>query len=188
MILQGARQLAAAPDAVWAAINDLDVLRRSLPGCEHLERLADGRIAATVVARIGPIEATFAGTLTVHDVDPPRGCRIDAEGESATAGFARGHAILHLAPDGEGTRVDYQLEVNVGGKLAQLGTRIVQGVARKMVEDSFARFTDAVEPPPAANAGPAAADDGERRALPPLVWVPGLITLVIAMLLVVARL
>lgn len=191
MRLEGHRQLAASPAAVWAAINDPEVLRRSLPGCERLERLADDRLAATVTARIGPMAVTLAGTLRLDQPDPPHGCRIEGEGTSPTAGFARGVATIRLAPDGDGTRLDYTVDASVGGKLAQLGSRLIDAAAKKTAADFFTRLTahlqtaSAMEPAPETAA---AAAPTRRRALPALVWVPAIIALVIAMLLAVSSL
>jgi Uncharacterized conserved protein len=193
MQLHGTRTIAAPPETVWLAINDVDILRRSLPGCERLEWLADDRLAATVTARLGSMTATFAGTLRLADVEPPHGCRIDGEGESATGGRARGQAVVRLAPDGDGTRIDYTMEAEVGDALAQLGGPLIDGVARKMAEAFFTRFaeliaasTAAAEPGPA----PPAADPAPTRrpGLAVAVWVPALIALTFGMLLVVARL
>lgn len=192
MRLEGNRQLAASPSAVWAAINDPEVLRCSLPGCERLERLADDRLAATVTARIGPMAVTLDGTLRLAQLDPPHGCRIEGEGTSPSAGFARGVATLRLAPAGDGTRLDYTVDASVGGKLAQLGARLIEVAAKKTADDFFTRLTAELETPtsvePAPEAAPTIAAPTRRRALPALVWVPAIIALVIAMLLVVSSL
>lgn len=188
MQLTGSRTIAAPPETVWRAVNDVDILRRSLPGCERLVRLADDQFAATVTARLGPMTATFAGTLRLADIDPPHGCRIEGEGESAAAGAVRGNAVIRLASDGDGTRLDYEVEARVGDTLAQLGGTLVDDAARETADEFFARFSALVAPSPEPT-GPAVAPEPVRRpGLAVGVWVPALIAMVFGMLVVVARL
>mgnify|MGYP000013946664 CR=1 FL=1 len=137
--------LAAAPSRVWEAINDPEILRASIPGCESLERTEDGTLNAVVKVKIGPIAARFKGTVRFEDVDAPHGCRIVGEGQGGIAGFAKGGANVDLIPEGEATRLAYDVQADIGGKIAQLGSRLIDGVAKKLADQFFADFGKAVE-------------------------------------------
>ena len=123
MNMNGESRIAAPREAVYAALNDVEVLQRAIPGCESIERLSDTEMAATVVARVGPVRAKFNGRVTFSDLEPPAGYTIAGEGKGGAAGFAKGSARVELEPDGEATILRYTVKADVGGKLAQVGAR-----------------------------------------------------------------
>lgn len=133
--------LDATPENVWTAINDADLLRQSIPGCEALERTEDGAFDATVKVKIGPISARFKGVVRFEDVDAPTSCRIAGEGQGGIAGFAKGGAKICLTAEGAQTRLCYDVEAEIGGKIAQLGSRLIDGVAKKLSEQFFQNFS-----------------------------------------------
>ena len=171
MELTGERRIPAPRDRVWQALNDPLVLQASIPGCETLERLSDTELKGMVATRIGPVSARFTGRVTFTDIDPPNGCRLAGEGQGGVAGFAKGSALLHLAEDGGETVLTYAVTAQVGGKLAQLGARLIDATARQMAEAFFTRFADLLAAPvaeaPVAEAAPAAPPPGPiaRRKL-----------------------
>jgi uncharacterized protein len=167
MDITGEYRIPASRQKVWQALNNPEVLRAAIPGCESIEKLSDTEMTARVSARVGPVAAKFAGKVRLSDLDPPNGYRISGEGTGGAAGFAKGGATVRLADDGAGgTVLSYQVEAQVGGKLAQIGSRLIDGVARKMADDFFGRFSAAVAAPPPAAATeaaiPAAADNAAR--------------------------
>lgn len=129
---------------VYAALNDPEMLKRCIPGCEQLEKLSDADFAAVVKMTIGPVSARFKGKLRLEDLDPPNGYRIVGEGEGGVAGFARGGAKVRLVEVPEGTKLAYDAEAQVGGKIAQLGQRLLAGTARKIADKFFGNFTAAL--------------------------------------------
>jgi len=141
------RHINAPPEVVWAALLDADVLRASVPGCESLSGSAEEGFEAVVTQKVGPVRARFSGKVTVMDVVEGESLTLSGEGKGGAAGFAKGAARVRLAPDGDGTRLSYEVEASVGGKLAQLGSRIIDGFARKMADSFFDRFQEAVEGP-----------------------------------------
>lgn len=155
MELQGETIIAAPRDRVWAALNDPKVLRRCIDGAESLDRVAADRFEGRLNAKVGPVRASFTGGVTLQNLDPPNGYTIVGEGKGGVAGFAKGEADVRLAdqvlPDGStGTRLTYVARSTVGGKLAQLGTRLIEGTARAYAETFFARLKAEVEAPPAS--------------------------------------
>ncbi len=136
----GEQVIAAPRERVWAALNDPDVLRRAIEGCESFERTSQTSFAARVVARIGPVKAGFSGVVTLTDIDPPHGYTLVGEGTGAGAGFANGRARVTLNDLGGLTRLNYEVEADVGGKLAQIGARLIDQTARKQADIFFARF------------------------------------------------
>ncbi len=160
MDMSGSHRIEAPRATVWAALNDPEILRQCIPGCEEVVRQSDTEMTAKVVAKVGPVSAKFAGKVTLSDLDPPNGYTISGEGSGGAAGFGKGGATVTLADDGGATLLTYSAKAQVGGKLAQIGSRLVDATARKMAEEFFARFTRIVGPPPAEAepaAGPAAA-------------------------------
>ncbi len=145
MDLTGERRIEAPRKVVWRALNDPEVLRAAIPGCQELEKTADNAFTATVQAKVGPVKATFAGAVALTDIVAPESYRISGEGTGGAAGFARGGAWVKLAEDGDATLLTYQAEAQVGGKLAQIGSRLVQGTARKLASQFFDRFAEAVQ-------------------------------------------
>ena len=158
MDMTGEQMIGAPIHRVWAALNDPDVLRRSIRGCESFERTSPTSFAARVVAGVGPVRAGFSGAVTLADIDPPNGYTLIGEGTGAGAGFAKGQARVKLADVGGSTRLSYEVQADVGGKLAQIGARLIDQTARKEADNFFARFAAIVAdgglaPAPAAAAG-----------------------------------
>ncbi|HZH26940.1 MAG TPA: carbon monoxide dehydrogenase subunit G [Azospirillaceae bacterium] len=171
MDLTGEYRIPAPRERVWAALNDPDVLRQCIAGCESLEKVSDTELTAKVRAKVGPVSATFSGKVTLSDLDPPAGYRISGEGTGGAAGFAKGGAAVALVEDGpDATVLRYNAEAQVGGKLAQIGSRLIQGTAKKMADDFFTRFANVVAGPTAAGTAPAEAGaDAEPTADPAVV-------------------
>ena len=151
MELSSTRIIAAPRERVWQALNDPEILKASVPGCESLERVDGDTFRASVAAKVGPVSAKFAGRLQLLDVDPPNGYRLKFEGQGGGAGFANGEAKVALsdAPDDQ-TSLSYVVKASVGGKLAQIGNRLVDSAAKKLADDFFARFSSEVVKVPAA--------------------------------------
>jgi hypothetical protein len=143
--MTGEVDLPAPREAVWANLNDTAVLKACIPGCESLERLSDTELQAVAKLKIGPVSATFKGKVTLSDLDPPNGYTISGEGQGGIAGFAKGGAKVRLLPIETGTRMTYDVEAQVGGKIAQLGARLVDGVAKRMADQFFERFAAAAQ-------------------------------------------
>jgi uncharacterized protein len=174
MDMSGEYRIPAPRQKVWEALNDPEVLKASIPGCEELQKVSDTELTAKVKAKVGPVSATFAGKVTLSDLNPPESYTISGEGTGGVAGFAKGGAEVTLIEDGADTTVlRYQAKADVGGKLAQIGSRLVQGSAKKMADDFFGRFSRAVGgaelPPPApvAAAGAPTPPPGANGAMPP---------------------
>ena len=148
MDLSDSREIKADPADVWAAILNPDVLKACVPGCESMTgSVADG-FEAVVVQKVGPVSARFTGVVHLSDIVEGRSLKISGEGKGGPAGFAKGGADVVLEPiEGGGTRLTYDVKANVGGKIAQLGSRIIDGFAKKMADEFFTRFQDAVEGP-----------------------------------------
>jgi carbon monoxide dehydrogenase subunit G len=140
MDMTGEYRIAAPRAKVWAALNDAEILRQSIPGCDEIEKTSDTSFTAKVTAKVGPVKASFGGKVTLSDMDPPNGYTISGEGSGGVAGFAKGGAKVALVDDGAGTLLTYAVDAQVGGKLAQIGSRLIDGTARKMAEDFFSRF------------------------------------------------
>jgi uncharacterized protein len=150
MDMTGEERIAARRETVWAALNDADVLRQCIPGCESLEKQSDTEMSAKVKLTIGPVSARFSGKVTLSEIDPPNGYRIAGEGSGGAAGYAKGSALVRLTEDGDGTLLRYEVKADVGGKLAQVGGRLIDATARKLAGEFFSKFGAAVGPPPAA--------------------------------------
>ncbi|GLK57245.1 carbon monoxide dehydrogenase subunit G [Methylopila capsulata] len=145
MELSGSYRLSAPRDAVWAALNDPDALRASVPGCESLERISDQEMKTAASAKVGPVKALFAGTFTLLDAAPPHRFTLAGQASGGAAGFAKGQAEVTLTAEGAETVVAYDGHAEVGGKVAQLGSRVVVGVARQMAESFFANLAREIE-------------------------------------------
>lgn len=146
MNMSGEYQLAATPETVWQKLNDADALKSSIPGCEQLDKLSDTEFQAVATVKIGPVKAKFKGKVHLTDLNPPHGYRISGEGDGGVAGFAKGGATVTLAAKDGGTLLGYTVEAQIGGKLAQLGQRLVNGAAKKVADDFFKNFAAAVNP------------------------------------------
>jgi carbon monoxide dehydrogenase subunit G len=211
MDMTGEFHIPAPRDTVWKALNDPEILKRSIAGCEELEKTSDTEFTAKVTAKVGPVKARFTGKVTLSDLDPPNGYKITGEGQGGAAGFAKGSAEVHLEPEGDGTLLKYVVHAAIGGKLAQIGARLIDGAANKMAGEFFSSFaSNVVGSLPAtapvsgeagtaapADAAPAASPAPSRpvtaeavapsRGLRPWVWVGGLIVIAIVLLLYFGR-
>jgi carbon monoxide dehydrogenase subunit G len=145
MVMTGEQQLAAPREKVWAMLNDPAVLKACIPGCESLDVIGENEFQAVASNRIGPVKARFKGKVRLTDLDPPNGYKISGEGDGGVAGFAKGGASVSLAEKDGGTLLTYNVEAQIGGKLAQLGQRLVNGAAKKLADDFFVRFAAAVK-------------------------------------------
>lgn len=196
MEFTGRYLIPAPPEAVWAALNDAEILKACIPGCEHLARVDAHRFDAIAALRIGPMKAMFKAAVEQSELDPPRRCVLKGEGRGGVAGFARGEAEVVLAPDADATVLSYVASAKVGGKLAQLGQRLIDGAAKQIADDFFARFAAHVAIPPAApeatlppprqspDAPIVETQDGPRReGLAPEIWVVGLIAVIVILLI-----
>jgi carbon monoxide dehydrogenase subunit G len=212
MEFTGRYTISAPIELVWEGILDPAVLKACIPGCEKLEQPADGQYVATVKLKIGPVSATFNGKVTLSDIQPPKAVRLTGEGQGGVAGFAKGSALVALERDGDATVLYYSATASVGGKLAQIGQRLIDGAAKQIADNFFQRFSQTIGPQPvmlegdpttaelegeaamapgvatAEAAGLVAAApviaDTTRTGLSPVMWVGGLIALVALLLLV----
>ncbi|MBC5766876.1 CoxG family protein [Ramlibacter albus] len=181
MEMQGSRHLAVTQQQAWDALNDPEVLKACIPGCDKVEATGDNQYAVAVAVRVGPVAARFNGRITLADVQAPNSYRLAFEGQGGPAGFGKGTAQVRLAPaaEGAGCELSYDVTAQVGGKIAQVGQRLVDGVARSMADDFFKRFDEemqrrypqayAVEAATAAAAGPSAAP--ASKGVPVWVWI-----------------
>jgi carbon monoxide dehydrogenase subunit G len=211
MQMTGEYRISAPPAVVWQGLNDPAILQRCIPGCESVDKVTDTEFTAKVTLQVGPVKARFAGKVTLSDLDPPNGYKISGEGQGGVAGFGKGGATVKLTPDGADTVLNYAAEAQVGGKIAQIGARLIDATAKKLADEFFSRFAEVVSQPapapaasapavtpPAAAAQPAtqavpsarsapaapppAAPAQSRSALSPAIWIPALIVVVGALL------
>ena len=196
MEMTGEFRIPAPRQRVWEGLNDPEVLKQCIPGCQALEKVSDTEFNGRVIASVGPVRATFGGKVTLSDLNPPQGYTISGEGSGGVAGFAKGGAKVNLAEDGAATVLTYAVQAQVGGKLAQVGSRLIDGVARKMANDFFGHFAAVMAPeqpaPAAAAAEPEAVEvepspsapppQPVSARLPPAVWVTGLAVIIILLL------
>ncbi|MGE5540223.1 MAG: SRPBCC family protein [Gemmatimonas sp.] len=163
MELNDEKRIPAPREAVWRALNDPEVLKACIPGCESVDKRSDTEFTARVVVAVGPVKAKFTGEVNLTDIDPPNGYTISGKGSGGVAGFGKGSAIVKLRDEGTGTVLAYSVNASVGGKLAQIGQRLIDSTAKKLADDFFARFVAQVAPqapatpPPTAAAAPAPA-------------------------------
>jgi carbon monoxide dehydrogenase subunit G len=144
MTMTGEVQLPASREVVWQKLNDAETLKACIPGCEELNKTSDTEFVAVAVTKIGPVKARFKGKVHLTDLDPPNGYRISGEGEGGVAGFAKGGATVALAEKDGGTLLTYAVEAQIGGKLAQLGQRLISGSAKKLADQFFVSFANEV--------------------------------------------
>jgi len=144
MTMNGEVQLSANRDKVWAMLNDPEVLKACIPGCEMLEKNSDNEFQAVASIKVGPVKARWKGKVRLLDLDPPNGYRISGEGEGGVAGFAKGNAKVALSDKDGGTLLSYDVDAQIGGKLAQLGQRLINSAAKKTADDFFVKFAAAV--------------------------------------------
>ena len=200
MDLTGEYRIPAPRETVWAALNNPEVLKACIPGCEELTKASDTELVAKVIAKIGPVKATFGGKVTLSDLDPPNGYTISGEGQGGAAGFAKGGAKVRLeaVDGGAATVLHYAADAQIGGKLAQIGSRLVEGTAKKLADEFFAAFAaQAAASAPAAAAAPSAGQpvagqpvsqpapavaSATSSGLSPVLWIIGLVVIVAAIL------
>ncbi len=142
MEIVGEFRIPAGIETVWAALNDASILKQCIPGCKELEKISDTELTAKMQAKIGPVKTNFVTKLTLSDMDPPNSYVISGEGKGGAAGFARGSAKVDLEQVGDETVLRYAAEVKIGGKIAQVGSRLIGGTARKLSQDFFSKFVD----------------------------------------------
>lgn len=189
MEMSGERSIPATRERVWAALNDPSVLCTSLPGCKSLLRRDDTTFRGTAMVRVGPVSASFSGDIKLVDVKPPSSYRIEASGLGGAAGFAKGIADVALTEASDGTLLSFSVKAEIGGKLAQLGTRLLDATAKQMTDQFFDRFTDNItrpapattdapevplvnsEPPVSRGPGLPSPDGLTLFGLPPVFWV-----------------
>jgi carbon monoxide dehydrogenase subunit G len=144
MEMKGEQLVPASQQDVWNALNDPQMLKECIPGCEALERVADNEYMVLMVSRVGPVSAKFKGKLTLSEVNPPRSYSLSFEGQGGAAGFAKGGAQVQLSSQESFTKLSYEAKANVGGKLAQIGSRLIEAAAKKVADDFFRRFNEKV--------------------------------------------
>jgi carbon monoxide dehydrogenase subunit G len=148
MEMIGEQSIAAAQSATWHALNDLEVLKSCIPGCESIVAAGENQFDVALTAKVGPVSAKFKGKLTLADLNPPNSYNLSFEGQGGVAGFAKGSAQVSLAPDAAGTKLSYAVKANVGGKLAQIGSRLIDGAAKKLADQFFSAFNKHVSAAP----------------------------------------
>lgn len=181
MEMTGEQLIPLPQQQVWEALNDPGILKACIPGCESIEKVSDAEYKVVMTAAIGPVKAKFNGKLLLADLNPPHSYSIAFEGTGGVAGFGKGSAQVSLLPEGSGTRLTYKATASVGGKLAQIGSRLIDGVAKKMSDDFFARFNATVAPAP----GPAVSPAGTGKArwgVPAWAWAAGAIVVLLILL------
>lgn len=176
MEMTGEQLIPAAQAEVWRGLNDPDMLKSCISGCESIERLSDTEYTVVTTATIGPVKARFRGKLQLAELNPPNSYTLYFDGQGGAAGFGKGSAQVSLATEGSGTRLSYAVKAQVGGKLAQIGSRLIDGVAKKLADDFFAAFNQNIAPA-AAPAEPAAEAPAGAS---PLWWV---VAIIVAMFL-----
>lgn len=208
MEMSGEQRIEAPRQTVWEALNDPETLKQCIPGCQHIEKTDDNSFDAKVKAKVGPVNATFSGRVSLSDLNPPESYTISGEGTGGAAGFAKGSAHVNLEDQGDSTLLKYDVDAQVGGKLAQLGQRLIKSTANSYAKQFFAKFKEVVEGPqpavegeaakaeagaaagaeaggePAATTPPSAPDIS--RGLTPAVWIGGVIVVVIVLLAIFA--
>jgi hypothetical protein len=181
MDMTGEQLIALPQQRVWEALNDPQILKDCIPGCETMEKVSETEYRVVLSAAVGPVKAKFNGKLLLSDLKPPDSYALNFEGSGGAAGFGKGDCKVALSPADGGTRLAYTCHATIGGKLAQVGSRLIDGVARKMADDFFAKFNQRVVPV----AQPATAAGAETKGKIPLwAWVVGIIVLVLLALFV----
>lgn len=156
MEMSGEQLIPASQDEVWRGLNDPEVLKACISGCESIEKLSDTEYRVMTTAAIGPVRAKFKGKLLLADLDPPNAYSLSFDGQGGAAGFGKGSAKVSLGAEGAGTRLRYTVNAQVGGKLAQIGSRLIDGVAKKMADDFFSAFNQKIAGPAPVAAEPSA--------------------------------
>ena len=173
-------RIEASREQVFAALNDPEILRQAIPGCQELNQTSETELTATVQAKVGPVKAKFRGSVTLSDINPPESYIISGEGTGGAAGFAKGTARVSLAEDGGATILSYEVDAEVGGKLVQVGGRLIEGTSKKLANEFFESFSSLVGASKAPAEEPVAAP---KPPDPPLLWIEAII---VAMILLVS--
>lgn len=177
MDMNGEQRIPVGQQAVWEALNDLEVLKACIPGCESIEKVSDTEHHVTLTAAVGPVKAKFKGKMHLGDLNPPHSYRIGFEGQGGVAGFAKGEAQVALKPDGADTLMNYTVHAQVGGKLAQVGSRLIDAAAKKLADEFFSAFNARVAPAAAEAAAPKPA-----AGVPIWIWIAAAIAAIVAVL------
>jgi len=179
MEMTGEQRIPLSQQRVWEALNDPEILKACIPGCEKIDKISDTEYAVAMTAAVGPVKAKFNGKLKLADLDPPNAYSLTFEGSGGAAGFGKGSARVSLKPEDSVTLLSYTASATVGGKLAQVGSRLIDGVAKKMADDFFVRFNETVAKPVAAAVEAATGEPASRRraTIPTWAWVIGGIVL-----------
>jgi uncharacterized protein len=189
MEMSGEQHIPLPQQRVWEALNDPEILKACIPGCESIDRVSDHEYKVAMTAAIGPVKAKFSGKLVLADMNPPDSYSLAFEGSGGAAGFGKGSAQVSLAPEGCGTLLTYKATASVGGKLAQIGSRLIDGVAKKMSDDFFARFNKTVapaaEPIIQTNTDQPPSNGPAKFAVPVWAWVGGGIIVLLILLYLV---
>jgi carbon monoxide dehydrogenase subunit G len=177
MEMSGEQRIPLPQQRVWEALNDPEVLKACIPGCESIDRVSENEYKVAMTAAIGPVKAKFSGKLVLADMNPPNSYSLAFEGSGGAAGFGKGSAQVSLIPEAGGTLLSYKATASVGGKLAQIGSRLIDGVARKMADDFFIRFNKTVAPGAESKAPQSAesiaAPIAHRASVPGWLWAMG---------------
>ena len=199
MDMTGEYRISAPRQKVWEALNNPDVLKICIPGCEELNKDSDTELSAKVSTKVGPVSAKFTGKVTLSDINPPEGYKITGEGQGGVAGFAKGGAEVKLEEDGNETILSYTATAQVGGKLAQIGSRLIDSTAKKMAGQFFGKFAeevgenstqgteasiDQIATAPTEDAAATAEKPKEPGGISPTVWITGLIAAVVVVLII----
>jgi len=194
MDMTGEYRISAPREKVWDALNDPEILKQSIPGCQELIKASDTELTAKVSTKVGPVSAKFTGKVTLSDINPPESYKISGEGQGGVAGFAKGGAEVSLEEDGSETILRYKATAQVGGKLAQIGSRLIDSTAKKMANEFFGKFAALVGDEAAAEKEATPAETSTADATPsapatsgteapsggisPMIWIGGLIAIV----------
>jgi len=179
MEMTGEQLIPVSQDKVWRGLNDPEMLKACIVGCESIEKVSDNEYKVSIVAAVGPVKAKFAGKLLLSDLNPPNSYSLSFEGSGGAAGFGKGGAQVALKTEGSGTRLSYTAKASVGGKLAQVGSRLIDGVAKKMADDFFAAFNEKLAGASSAPADEVTVPVGAKRKIHPAWWVAGVVLLLL---------
>jgi len=188
MEMTGEQRIALPQQKVWEALNDPQILKACIPGCESIEKVSDNEYKVAMTAAVGPVKAKFSGKLLLSDLNPPNSYSLAFEGSGGAAGFGKGSAQVALRPEGNETVLTYKATATVGGKLAQIGSRLIDGVAKKMSDDFFNRFNQTVASAPltisateSAIGSSVAAPPSHGKAVPGWAWAMGAILVLLVL-------
>ena len=175
MEMTGEQLVPVPQERVWQGLNDPEVLKACIAGCESIEKVSDNEYKVAIVAAVGPVKAKFAGKLLLSDLNPPNSYSLSFEGSGGAAGFGKGGAQVSLKAEGSSTRLSYSAKASVGGKLAQVGSRLIDGVAKKMADDFFTAFNEKLAGPASPKADDITVPVGAKRRIHPAWWVAGVV-------------